>query len=46
MGLAWLAIVMLAGSVLFVVIHFADRTQKAALDRLSTYQIPPASEQK
>jgi hypothetical protein len=44
MGLAWVAMVMLAGSVLFVVLHFADRTQDAALDQLSNYRLPPVSE--
>ena len=32
---------MLAGLVLFLVARFSDLEQKAALDKLSTYQIPP-----
>jgi hypothetical protein len=41
MNLAWLAIVSIAGMVLFAAIWLADRTQEAAIDSLSTSSLPP-----
>ena len=45
MNLSWFVIVMIAGLVFFLFMHLADRSQKDAEDRLSTYRLPPGSEQ-
>jgi hypothetical protein len=40
MSLAWLAIVSIAGVVLFASFWLGDRAQQAAIDGLSTYSLP------
>jgi len=45
MNLSWFVIVMIAGLVFFLFMHLADRSQKDAEDRLSTYRLPLGSEQ-
>ncbi|MCP3466442.1 MULTISPECIES: hypothetical protein [unclassified Bradyrhizobium] len=37
MSVAWFAIVAVAGFVLFLCLHFGERAQQAALDRLATH---------
>ena len=37
MTIAWIAMVALAGVVLFLLLHWAEREQRAAEDRLSTH---------
>ncbi|MCP3469930.1 hypothetical protein NLM33_06255 [Bradyrhizobium sp. CCGUVB1N3] len=37
MSVAWFAIVAVAGFVLFLCIHFGERAQQAAIERLSTH---------
>ncbi|MGV7216843.1 hypothetical protein [Bradyrhizobium sp. UFLA05-112] len=36
MNVAWFAIVAVAGFVLFLCLHFGERAQQAALEKLST----------
>ncbi len=38
MTIAWIAIVALAGMVLFLLLHWGEREQRAAEDRLSTHR--------
>jgi hypothetical protein len=40
MSVAWLAIVAVAGFVLFLCIHFGERAQQAAIEKLSTHSWP------
>lgn len=44
MTFAWFVIVGIAALVLVLFLNFADRSQRAALDDLSNYRLPPASE--
>ena len=40
MSFAWFAIVAVAGFVLFLCIHFGERAQQAAIEKLSTHSWP------
>jgi hypothetical protein len=44
MSVAWLVIVAVAGFVLFLCIHFGERAQQAAIEKLSTYSWPSSGQ--
>ena len=44
MTLTWVAIVALAGLVLFLLLHLGEREQRAAEDRLSTHSLQPGKD--